>query len=223
MSPLIDGLAIVRADGVAPQPWKNGGGVTRELLRLPLFPGAAGGASDDWLLRISLADIEADGPFSAFEGIVRWFTVLSGHGVALRWPHADNHAEQTMTVRSAPLEFDGATAPDCRLVDGPTRDLNVMVRDTAAKATLVRAALWVPMSAAADDAFGVFTLRPLRLERDGESIALPAHTLAWHDGADKAAWSLSLPDDAYETIAQTAEGAPPAYWIGLQRRRASPT
>ncbi len=48
---------MIRADAstATPVPWKNGGGVTRELLRLPA------GSGDDWTLRISVADIAADG------------------------------------------------------------------------------------------------------------------------------------------------------------------
>ena len=57
---------IAQAD-VMPQAWRNGGGQTRELLAWP--HGA------DWSVRISLADIEADGPFSPFPGVQRWFAV----------------------------------------------------------------------------------------------------------------------------------------------------
>jgi environmental stress-induced protein Ves len=41
-------------------------------------------------LRISVAAITRDGPFSAFAGVQRWFAVLRGDGVMLRagrWPH----------------------------------------------------------------------------------------------------------------------------------------
>ena len=98
-------LKIVRFDDVTPQPWKNGGGVTRELLRLP--------ATGDWNLRISLADIAADGPFSAFEGVERWFAVIEGNGVRLDW----NGRERLMDMSAWPLCFDGADAPGCRLLD----------------------------------------------------------------------------------------------------------
>ena len=67
---------IIEADAVTPQAWRNGGGQTRELLA---WPSAA-----DWSLRISRADIERSGPFSAFAGVQRWFEVLSGNAVATR-------------------------------------------------------------------------------------------------------------------------------------------
>ena len=53
----------IRVDAVPPAPWRNGGGVTRELLRWP--------ADDGWRLRISVADIHTDGPFSVFAGVQR--------------------------------------------------------------------------------------------------------------------------------------------------------
>lgn len=110
-------LHLVDADAVEATPWRNGGGVTRELLAWP--HGA------DWRVRISVAEIDADGPFSAFEGALRWFAVLSGAGVVLGAPGN----EHRLTLASAPLRFDGAQAPACRLIDGPTRDLNLMLRD----------------------------------------------------------------------------------------------
>ena len=109
---------IVHFDDVKPQPWKNGGGVTRELLAWP--------NADEWAMRLSVADIECDGPFSAFPGIDRWFAVLSGNGVRLSSP------AKTIQRSDDALHFDGALAPDCELIDGSTRDLNLMIRrDTA--------------------------------------------------------------------------------------------
>jgi hypothetical protein len=107
---------LILADAIPPQPWRNGGGATRELLAWPAGP--------DWRLRISLADIDRDGPFSPFPGVKRHFAVLQGGGVRL------GLAGQTLSLdpSSPPLGFDGALAPDCALIAGPTRDLNLMLR-----------------------------------------------------------------------------------------------
>ena len=78
-----------------PQPWRNGGGVTRELLAWP-----DGG---DWRVRISVAEIEADGPFSAFPGVERWFAVLEGGGVALTIAGTEHRCR----AGDAPLSFAG--------------------------------------------------------------------------------------------------------------------
>jgi hypothetical protein len=109
----------IRAAEVAPQAWRNGGGSTRELLAWPAGP--------DWKLRLSLADVAADGPFSAFPGVQRWFAVIEGAGVVLTLAEG----ERRLTPRGEPLCFDGAEAPGCRLIEGPTRDLNLMLRGGA--------------------------------------------------------------------------------------------
>ena len=121
-------------DAVAPQPWRNGGGVTRELFTWP--------AGVSWNVRISVADIDADGPFSAFPGVERWFAVIDGHGVELDF----GDATQRITRDGPALRFDGARAPLCRLLDGPTRDLNLMLR--GARGAMVSAADHRPWSPA---------------------------------------------------------------------------
>jgi uncharacterized protein len=107
---------IVHADGIAATPWKNGGGFARDLL---FWPGP-----EAWRVRISLADITRDGPFSAYPGVERWFAVVEGEGVELQF--ADG--PRTLRRGDAPLCFDGATAPGCRLLAGSTRDLNLMLQ-----------------------------------------------------------------------------------------------
>jgi uncharacterized protein len=108
---------------VAAVPWKNGGGVTRELLA---WPSAA-----DWSIRVSVADIARDGPFSAFPNVERYFAVLEGEGVEL---------EGVGTIRrdDQPVSFDGEAARNCRLLSGATRDLNVMVRRDSGRGLLQR-------------------------------------------------------------------------------------
>ena len=111
MTPRIVSLATL-----TPQPWRNGGGRTRELYAWP--PGG------EWRARISVADVTRDGPFSSYPGVTRWFAVVDGAGVELAFAN-----EAVRLLRDAPpLRFDGGEAPECRLVDGPTRDLNLMLR-----------------------------------------------------------------------------------------------
>ena len=66
---------LVRPTDRPAQPWKNGGGLMRELHFWP--------AGEGWMARVGVADIAADGPFSFFPGVQRWFTVLKGGGVEL--------------------------------------------------------------------------------------------------------------------------------------------
>lgn len=119
---------LVRIADVAPQSWKNGGGRTRELLVWP--------RADDWLVRVSVADIDVDGAFSALAGIDRCFAVLSGAGVMLSLPHG----RVRLGVQDDATAFAGEAAPMCHLIDGPTRDLNLMVRRGAGIASMQRTA-----------------------------------------------------------------------------------
>ncbi|MEK8052896.1 HutD family protein [Ideonella sp. DXS22W] len=112
------GWQWLAVDPVPPEPWRNGGGRTRTLFTWP------GGGGADWQLRVSVADIERDGPFSAFDGVRRGFAVLQGAGVQLQF----GAQQRRLTVDSEPLHFDGADAPGCTLIGGPTRDLNLMLR-----------------------------------------------------------------------------------------------
>ena len=66
-------VRAIHVDEVAPQRWRNGGGFTRELLAWP--------AVEAWRLRVSVAEVESDGPFSSFPAVERWFAVLDGNGV----------------------------------------------------------------------------------------------------------------------------------------------
>ena len=105
-------------------PWKNGGGVTREVAAFP-----EGAALDAFIWRVSVADVGQAGPFSRFAGIDRTLVLLSGAGMLLDEAQGATHALR------APLDiarFEGETAIDARLIDGATRDFNLMVRRGAA-------------------------------------------------------------------------------------------
>lgn len=109
---------------IAPQPWKNGAGVTREIA---VGPSGAGSAAFDW--RISLAEVERDAPFSAFPGIARCIVLLRGAGMRLRSDggELDHRLDQPL----APFHFSGDTPLSATLVDGPSSDFNVMTRRSA--------------------------------------------------------------------------------------------
>jgi uncharacterized protein len=115
-------------------PWKNGGGVTREVAAAR-GSGTVGSLSD-FLWRISLADIAAAGPFSVFDGYGRVITLVRGAGMVL----TIDGVEHRVDARFVPLEFSGGSRTDCVLIDGPVVDFNVMTRTGAAKAdvTFVR-------------------------------------------------------------------------------------
>ena len=120
------GWNIVRLADVPAAPWRNGGGVTRELAKWP--------DAGDWAWRMSVADVDKSGPFSKFEGIDRWFAVLEGAGVQLDVAGVPHR----VTAGDVPLFFDGAAATGCELIDGKTRDFNLMVRRGSEPSRMVR-------------------------------------------------------------------------------------
>jgi hypothetical protein len=160
-------------------PWRNGGGVTHELLKV-------GEGAQGFALRISVAEVTADGPFSRFEGVDRSIVLLSGAGMTLTWPRGDR---THLTPATPLLSFPGEVAPQSALFDGPTTDLNVMV-DRATLQAEVRLALPGEITAPL-----LFMLRAGQV--DGGS--LPAHTLLVRPGrcrcdAPMVAISLNLRD-----------------------------
>jgi uncharacterized protein len=162
-------MNLVRCDRVEPQPWRNGGGLTRELLAWP--------SRDDWGLRISVADIRADGPFSAFPGVERWFAVLEGGGVMLALPEGRRCVEAGDT----PLHFRGEAAPHCELLDGPTRDLNLMIRRDAGRGAMQHAQPGKDFAPRAGFR-ALFSAEACVLQADGaDALQLPAFALAWAD------------------------------------------
>ena len=56
-------MNVVELCDAPEQAWRNGGGITRELLAWP--------ADAPWQLRVSVAEIIKDGNFSAFPGVQR--------------------------------------------------------------------------------------------------------------------------------------------------------
>ena len=110
-------MQIIRQSAYTATPWKNGGGITHEAIRVPA-------SGDPFRWRISVARIERSGPFSDFASYNRTMVLLRGSGAELKFSNGD----QRMLRRVGDMaQFDGALATQCELVDGPCVDLNLMV------------------------------------------------------------------------------------------------
>jgi environmental stress-induced protein Ves len=158
----------VRLADVLPSPWRNGGGVTRELAAWP--------NAQDWIWRLSVAEVGRSGPFSRFEGVQRWFAVLGGAGVRLT---LGEHTHE-LTGDSEPLCFDGASPVDCQLLEGATQDFNLMLRADRAAARMKRISgsgsvvLDVPKTVAV-----YATGEGTQVLCGRDSFEMAAHSLAW--------------------------------------------
>lgn len=173
---------LTRLGSTGAQRWRNGGGWTRELLIWP--------TGDPWRVRVSVADIEADGPFSAFPGVERHFAVLEGNGVEL----TIDGAPQRVTRADPAVVFAGDATTSCRMLDGPTRDLNLMVRGPrGALVRVVPGDAWNPPASAC----GLFAVAPGRCSGDNDAMTVPAFSLLWFARApaalafDAAGWWLA--------------------------------
>ncbi|HEU4664593.1 MAG TPA: HutD family protein [Dokdonella sp.] len=105
--------------------WKNDGGWTTEIAR---------SGDDDFRWRISIAEIERDGPFSSFPGVERDLLLLEGNGIEL---DIDDAPPRRLTQRFERVHFAGEARVDCRLIAGPTRDFNVMARRDTVHADVI--------------------------------------------------------------------------------------
>lgn len=106
-------MRIIRYAELIETPWKNGGGVTRDV--------ASASINGKQVWRLSIADVEQDGAFSDFTGLVRILTVIKGRGMALESDRGTLDARPWVPVR-----FDGALEIYGRLTSGPLTDLNLM-------------------------------------------------------------------------------------------------
>jgi environmental stress-induced protein Ves len=108
-------MQIVRQSQFKASPWKNGGGITHEAMRVPKR------GAFRW--RVSIAHIDASGPFSDFAGYARTMVLLRGSGVALK---LSDGTQRIMRAAGDLAQFNGALGVKCELLNGPCVDLNLM-------------------------------------------------------------------------------------------------
>ena len=161
---------VVRLADVQQSPWRNGGGVTSELVAWP--------EKEHWVWRMSVAQIDADGPFSRFEGVDRWFAVLSGAGVRL---DVDGRL-YPLDAADAPLFFDGTSTTQCTLLGGSTQDFNLMVRQGAGRNHMERIQGQFGVALKAPKMIAVYAIQTgATVQFDSEVMALAPDTLAWRN------------------------------------------
>lgn len=115
---------ILRSVDYVARPWKNGGGTTRDIVVSP--PGAS---LDTFDWRLSLAQVDRDGPFSRFDHVDRTLVLLSG---AMTLHERDRRID---LVRNEPFAFEGERPIEATVAGGSTLDFNVMTRRASASHT----------------------------------------------------------------------------------------
>lgn len=143
-------------------PWKNGGGTTTELVRFPR-------GNEPFYFRLSIAQVSQDGPFSQFPEIDRQLMILSGNGCELTGPEK--------TIKLLPFQtlfFEGEEVFDCKLINGPVTDFNVMVNREWGRASLNLLESENNFLTCAEDLLYIYDLNQSILHelKKGEQVAL---------------------------------------------------
>jgi environmental stress-induced protein Ves len=168
-------VKILPRAGYRRMPWKNGGGVTEEIAREP--------AEGEFAWRLSMARIDAPGPFSDFSGYSRVMVLLEGAGLTLQAP-----GEQDRILRRAGdwTRFDGSLAIHCSLQAGSCTDLNLMVRkDLRFEAGVETVTGPLPLRPEGHRLI-VVALDDLSIQGDGQSLSLAALGTVLLEGGEQA-------------------------------------
>lgn len=131
---MADASTVIPANEYRRVRWKNGTGWTREIARMP--------DREDWDWRLSIAEIEQDGPFSVFPGIDRELVLIRGNGLRLRFEDGEVRDLQPPHGR---IRFAGERVVRGELLEGLTHDFNLMWRRDAIAAELLHRPLVGPM------------------------------------------------------------------------------
>jgi environmental stress-induced protein Ves len=118
-------MEIIRYAELKSEPWRNGGGATRELASHPKAASAQDGA---WDWRVSIAEQTKAGDFSAFPGMERVLTVIDGELLLLTVDGAEHPLEKYRAFK-----FSGEASAHGALPTGDVRNLNVITRADAFK------------------------------------------------------------------------------------------
>lgn len=185
---------ILRAADRIAVPWKNGGGLTREVAVHPL-----GSTLANFAWRVSLAEVRTGGPFSTFTGIDRQMAVLSGR---LQLSIAGRKT-LTLCADSDPVAFAGELPVSSEPVQSPVLDLNVMTRRAAFAARLRRCRARSTATVALEEADStlLLALAPLTL-----SAPRMHETLASLD-------AVHLSRDRHTPVEVPIEGAALDFWL----------
>lgn len=178
MSEFLAAYRLIRRDDHVLVPWRNGGGVTREIARQDNPAGALGYG---W--RLSQATVSEPGAFSIFPHCDRTLLVLSGEGLKLTVA-----GETHLLTTGGYLPFPGDCETHGEPLAGPVEDLNIICDRRRVRHGLWVAAAGERVDEAADELLVVALGEPVTVT--GYPTLAPGDTL-WITGAG--ALSVSAP------------------------------
>jgi environmental stress-induced protein Ves len=145
-------------------PWKNAGGVTREIAA---FPHGASLRHFDW--RVSSAEVRSGGPFSAFPDVQRILCVLEGELTL----SVHGQPAVRLSQDSAPFVFAGDVPAHADPHGGIVSDLNVMARRGRFVAAVTRVSVTASTSLdLSADTTLIFALADVSVRANGVTFSL---------------------------------------------------
>jgi uncharacterized protein len=157
----------IQLASLSPIPWKNGGGITRNLA-----VGPENADFDHFLWRLSFAEVDAPGEFSLFPGVDRSILLWQGNGMLLR---SKDGGVFSLTQSAEAYSFRGEDEIEATLINGPAIDFNVMVHRGRCTAAVCRYTSETTIARSAQQAFFIGARGSFRLLfPSGEECALPA-------------------------------------------------
>jgi uncharacterized protein len=118
----------LRREQYLSMPWRNGSGVTLEIAREPP-------AESEFLWRLSLATVEASGPFSNYAGYRRSVSLIDGDGFRLE---IGDREPVLLDSVGATAMFPGDASTTCTLINGPSSDLSLIVSEPGVIVSVTR-------------------------------------------------------------------------------------
>ena len=97
-------------------PWKNGRGVTRELIRISKT------SEEEFDFRLSIAKVDQNSSFSLYKGHERILVLLDGEGLKLKGPSSVVTMDKVLDYYS----FRGEESIDCELLGSACVDFNAI-------------------------------------------------------------------------------------------------
>lgn len=141
----------------------------------------------DW--RVSIAGVAVDGPFSSFAGYDRHIMALDGNGMALE---GGPDGSIFVAPAFAPVEFSGDWKISARLLGGPLRDFNLILRRELGIGRLTSIVMAAPDQWPADGSTrllycisGKLTCNGQTLEKQDAALLTPAEDAVLHPLEDK--------------------------------------
>ena len=158
-------MRLIPASAYRRMPWKNGGGETVEIAVSP-----ESATLNDFAWRLSMARVEAPGPFSLFPGVDRTLALLEGQALVL---NVDGRIA-TLTPDSAPLTFPADVPTHAELPEGGITDLNVMSRRGQAAHSAYRKVVDAPesLTCEGDDTFLLVRTGAVAVRADGSELTV---------------------------------------------------